>query len=119
MRPSLYNGLAGMPLADLSLTNGNAWAGHYTYFNQEGRDPPMYLELRAMPPPSPDPDYDTDHSRMRCFRGEGYDDVGPFTVGGSCDLAGGAVQAIKAYEPHQWNWYGCRRLLGGWDMGRL
>jgi hypothetical protein len=125
MRPWLYNGLAGTPLADLSPTNGNAWAGYYTYFNRVGCDPPMYLELRAMPPPSPDPDDgDADHSCTRYFRGEGHDRVGPFTISGSCDIDGGVVQATKAYETHRWDWYGMLTPFGmagvwgvGWDSG--
>jgi len=124
MRPWLSNGLAGTPLADLSLTNGNVWVGYYTYFNRVGYDPPMYLELRAMPPPPPDLEHDTDHSCMRYFHAEGHDGAGPFTVCGSCDIDDGVVQATKAYDTHQWDWYGMLTPFGmagvwgvGWDSG--
>ena len=120
MRPWLYNGLAGTPLADLSLTNGSAWAGYCTYFNRVGCEPPMYLELRLMPPPPSDPDDDTDRSRLRRFHGEGHDGVGPFTVNGSCDIDDGVVQATKAYETHQWAWYGMLTpfgMAGVWGVG--
>jgi hypothetical protein len=120
LRPWLYNGLAGTPLADLSLTNGNAWAGYYTYFGRAGYDPPMYLELHAMPPPPPDPDDDTDHSRTQYFYGEGHDGTGPFTIGGSCDIDDGVVQATKVYETHQWDWHGMLTpfgMGGVWGVG--
>ena len=119
-RPWLHNGLAGTPLADLSLTNGIAWAGYYTYLNRERCDPPMYLDLRAMPPPSPVSDDDTFHGRIQYFHGEGHDDVGPFTVRGECDFDSGMVQAHKVYQTHQWYWNGIVThfgMVGVWGVG--
>jgi hypothetical protein len=121
MRPWLNNGLAGTPLADLPLTNGSAWAGYCTHFNRIGCEPPMYLELRAMPPPPPGPDDDTNQIRMRYFHGEGQDGVGPFTVSGSCDTDNGVVRATKVYETHGWHWRGMVTpfgMVGVWGSGQ-
>ena len=113
MRPWLCEGLAGTPLANLSSTTDTAWAGYYTYFGIEDRDPPTYIKLRAAPPPPPsDSDNDSDPNRRSHFSGEGHDGVGSFTLTGWCDAHTGYVSAIKAYEAQLWEWRGMLTPFG-------
>jgi hypothetical protein len=121
MRPWLRDGLAGTPLAALSSTTGSAWAGYYTFFGFDGRDPPMYLQLRTgPPPPGLDSGPDSDPNHMSYFCGEGHDGVAPFTIAGWCDVCTGVVGAIKAYEMIQWEWHGVVTpfgMVGIWGPG--
>ncbi|KAI9452520.1 hypothetical protein F5148DRAFT_1289564 [Russula earlei] len=120
-RPWLRDGLAGTPLAELSTTTGHPWAGYYIVMYETGRDPPMFLELRAA---EALPDVEREPERMY-FRGEGHDGVGSFTVQGACNTRTGTVDAIKAYTTHEWVWRGVITPFGlvgvwgrsGWSGG--
>ncbi|KAI0290263.1 hypothetical protein B0F90DRAFT_1787663 [Multifurca ochricompacta] len=107
VRPWLQGGLAGTPLARLSSTTGRSWLGYYSVVGVTGRDPPMSIEMRSAKPP---PDAEDDHIY---FRGEGTDNVGPFSLRGSCDTKTGLVIATKAYvNSHQWEWRGMLTPFG-------
>ena len=135
IRPWLRPRLAGTPLATLSSTTGRAWAGYYTIIPTGGRELPMFLELRSVPP-LPDTDADTDADAVTAgselepelvyFSGEGHDGVGTFKVAGACDPCTGTVSAIKSYTSMTlwWEWRGMVTPFGmagtwgpTWDGG--
>ncbi|KAI0281731.1 hypothetical protein BC826DRAFT_1068007 [Russula brevipes] len=113
MRPWLRNGLAGTPLAGLSLSEiARPWVGYYTTCAMRRHDPPMFLELRSTQLPEGD-----------CvrFHGEGHDRAGAFSLGGNCDTRTGVVTARKSYLGHRWEWRGMITpfgMVGTWGTQR-
>ncbi|KAH9969193.1 hypothetical protein BGW80DRAFT_646598 [Lactifluus volemus] len=106
--PWLRNGLVGTPFADLSFDASRPWGGYYIYVGYIEPDFPMFFDLRFAEPPFSEPD-------CIYFDGEGHDDVGEFSLRGSCDTLTGAVWASKAYRevdsPH-WYWSGMLTPFG-------
>lgn len=116
-RPWLRDGLAGTPLAGLSSTAGQRWAGYYTYTStaETMRDPPMFFKLYFAPPPAADP-----AALNVYFRGGGTDGIGLYTLGGACDMQTGEVTVRKAYVgDHWWDWHGVMTpfgMVGVWGI---
>jgi hypothetical protein len=118
-RPWLRSRLAGTPLMKL-LSSANSesnsgggghggllWAGYYTFDDDAGLDPPMFLELFALQGPNAlPPNAEPDPFEAMDFRGEGHDAVGLFTIKGTCEYNTGAVRATKSYATHEWKWQG-------------
>jgi hypothetical protein len=91
--PWLRNGLAGTPLFGLSSDNSSRtpWAGYHTTVGANVLAPPMFFVLGLSEPPQ-----FTRPNRLY-FGGEGHDNVGPFTLRGSCHIPTGTIEAVKTY----------------------
>ena len=115
--PWLRNGLAGTPIARLSSSSGDRWAGYYTYSNilGEPRDPPMIFKFDLVPPPAIN-----GAAHKVYFLGEGADSAGSFLLEGSADTHTGAVVARKSYVgAHWWSWLGVVTpfgMVGVWGI---
>ena len=114
--PWLQDGLAGTPIARLSFTSGDRWAGYYTSSSMNLLDPPMFFEFNLVPPPEEDGD-----SNKMYFCGEGADSVGSFLLEGSADTHTGMVTARKTYVgANWWRWNGFITpfgMVGVWGTG--
>ena len=115
--PWLRNGLAGTPIARLSSSSGDRWAGYYTNSNilGEPRDPPMIFKFDLVPPPAIN-----EAAHKVYFLGEGADSAGSFFLEGSADTHTGAVVARKSYVgAHWWSWLGVVTpfgMVGVWGI---
>ncbi|KAI0246803.1 hypothetical protein BJV78DRAFT_112304 [Lactifluus subvellereus] len=91
-QPWLRNGLARTPLAGISSMTGRPWAGYYTILRTGARCPPMFFELRSSNPSL--------NAETEYLLGEGQDDMGPFSLRGTCDTRTGSVTTVKAHTAH-------------------